>query len=206
MPSYSDYYDADDARLGYEWLGLVLSILQRRTADGRRWVLKLPGHMAQLPRLVERFPDAHVVVCHRDPLEMLSSLTSLLATMQYGHADGIDYHAIARRQADYYAEVLQRLVGFCRAGVVDGSRIHHVRFGDLNADASATVRGVYEHFGWDFGPAIETAVAEHLAAKPRGRLGGHTHHWSDLGLDLATERARFAEYQSAFGIDPEDIA
>ncbi len=49
-------------------------------------------------------------------------------------------------------------------------------------------------------------IADLLAARPRGRLGGHDHSWDDLGLDLDAERSRFAEYQEFFGVPSESVA
>ena len=92
VPSYIEWFNSDDLRPAYEWHQLVLQVLQRRD-DAPRWVVKSPGHMAVLPSLLDQYPDANVVVCHRDPLEMLSSVTSLLATLRWAHANTVDYHA-----------------------------------------------------------------------------------------------------------------
>jgi len=204
VPAYIEWFNADDLRPAYAWHERVLQVLQRRFA-APRWVLKSPGHMAVLPSLLDRYPDANVVVCHRDPLEMLSSVTSLLATLRWAHANSVDYHALAREQADYYHRILDRLTGFRRDGVVDPARVHDVHYAAFMADPVGTVRGVYEHFGLPFDDAYGDKIAGHLAAKPKGRLGGHQHTWADLGLDLATERARFAAYQEFFGVPSEDV-
>ena len=204
VPSYIDWFNNDDLRPAYAWHQLVLQVLQRRF-DTPRWVVKSPGHMAVLPSLLDRYPDANVVVCHRDPLEMLSSVTSLLATLRWAHAKSVDYQALAREQADYYHRILDRLTDFRRDGVVDPARVFDVHYARFVADPVATVRDVYAHFDLPFDDAYAQKIAAHLAAKPQGRLGGHQHSWSDLGLDLATERARFARYQEFFGVPSEDV-
>ena len=204
VPAYIEWFNSDDLRPAYAWHQLALQVLQRRF-DTPRWVLKSPGHMAVLPSLLERYPDANVVVCHRDPLEMLSSVTSLLATLRWAHANSVDYHALAREQADYYHRILGRLTAFRRDGIVDPARVYDVHYASFMADPVATIRGVYDHFGLAFDDVYADKIASHLAAKPKGRLGGHQHEWRDLGLDLADERARFAEYQEFFGVPSEDV-
>ena len=130
VPSYIDWFNNDDLRPAYAWHQLVLQVLQRRS-DTPRWVVKSPGHMAVLPSLLDRYPDANVVVCHRDPLEMLSSVTSLLATLRWAHAKSVDYQALAHEQADYYHRILDRLTDFRRDGVVDPARVFDVHYAAL---------------------------------------------------------------------------
>ena len=48
------------------------------------WVLKSPVHLHALPTLLAVYPDARLVVTHRDPLTVLASLTSLVATLALG--------------------------------------------------------------------------------------------------------------------------
>jgi hypothetical protein len=203
-PSYRTWFQRDDLLPGYAWHRLVLQVLQRRF-EPRRWVLKSPGHMAKLPSLLHTYPDANVVVCHRDPVEMLSSVTSVIATLRWAHSNFVDYAAVAREQADFYADVLTRLTEYRRSGGLDPSRVCDVHFDAFNADPVGVVRGVYEHFRLPFDDALAARITAHLDAKPKGRLGGHAHSWDDLGLDVAAERARFAAYVEYFGVRSEDV-
>ena len=59
------------------------------------------------------------------------------------------------------------------------------------------------------GLAAATALAPRglrvTLVESKGRLGGHAHSWDDLGLDVAAERARFAEYAEYFGVRSEEV-
>ena len=57
-----------------------LQLLQWRCPG--RWVLKSPCHLWHLRALVATYPDALLVQTHRDPLKVLSSLTSLATTLR----------------------------------------------------------------------------------------------------------------------------
>ena len=94
-PSYAAWFATCDMAPAYDMHKLVLQILQRRHHDGRTWVIKAPGHLAHLDLVLERYPDARIVVCHRDPLAMISSVTSLTATLRWAHAASVDYRALA---------------------------------------------------------------------------------------------------------------
>lgn len=206
VPSFAAWFHEADHTSGYAWWKRVLQTLQLHDDvlhAGGRWVTKMPGHMAALPTLIDTFPDARIVVCHRDPLEMLSSVTSLLATLRWAHARRVDFHALAREQADYYVRILDRLVDACAALPAD--RVVHVHFAAFNADQLGAVRTIHDHFGIEFTAAHSTAIAQHLADRPAGRHGGHQHRFADLGLDESDLRRRFERYQRTFDVPSEPV-
>ena len=55
------------------------------------WVLKSPVHVSALPTLLAVYPDARLAITHRDPLTVLASLTSLVATLRWAHSDRVDF-------------------------------------------------------------------------------------------------------------------
>jgi hypothetical protein len=202
VESYRKYLVEDDMRSAYAWHRRVLQVLQHLDAD-RTWVVKWPGHVNHVPVMLETYPDARLVVCHRDPLAMLSSVTSLTATLRWAHANAVDYQAVAREQAEMFAAQCDRLLEARRNGAIDEARVVDVRFDEFVADQVGRLRLVHEHLGLDFGPDAEARVEQHLAAKPRGRHGGHEHSFETLGLDADELRARFADYQDYFGVRSE---
>src|SRR5262249_33828243 len=72
VPSYSRWGDAQDARPGYELHRRFLQHLQHH-CRGERWVLKAPVHLPHLGALLSVYPDARVIMTHREPLEVLGS-------------------------------------------------------------------------------------------------------------------------------------
>ena len=193
-PSYAAWLAEADMAPAYDLHRLVLQVLQRGWPR-RTWVLKAPGHLANLELVLERYPDARIVVCHRDPLSMISSVTSLTATLRGAHAESVDLTALARENVETFARQLDALVVAQRSGLLDEAAVEHVHFDALNADQAGTVGRLCASFGLPFD---RSAVDVLLAAKPKGRHGGHQHSFADLGLDEDEVRERFAEYCSEF--------
>ncbi|MGR6998197.1 sulfotransferase [Yinghuangia aomiensis] len=92
----------------------MLQVLQRGFPRGRRWVLKSPAHLHTLPDLLRTYPDARIAVTHRDPITVLGSVSSLIATLRWVHSDDVDFAAIGKYHEDLYAGDLDRLVDFRR--------------------------------------------------------------------------------------------
>ncbi|MCU1395869.1 MAG: hypothetical protein JWM34_4297 [Ilumatobacteraceae bacterium] len=198
-PSYARWLATCDMRPAYEYHRLVLQLLQRNRAE-RTWVLKAPSHLAHLDLVLAMYPDARVVVCHRDPLAMISSVTSLTATLRWGHAASVDYHALARENMEQFGRNLDAVLAMRQAGRLDDAQVVDARFHEFVGDQLRVVRGIADHFGLAMGSAAELAITEHLAAKPPAQGGQHVHSLDDLGLDIDRERERFAPYMEFFGV------
>ena len=196
-PSYVTWLQGCDMKPAYETHRLVLQVLQRRVPT-TRWVLKSPVHLHSLPDLLDVFPDAHVVVTHRDPLTILSSVTSLIATLRWAFSDRVDVGELARYHADLYHGDLDRLVDTA----LPLDRVHHIHYTDLLADPLATVSALYDRFGWDLTGGAESRMTTYNADHPQNRHGVHTYNFDGLGLDAVVERARFARYINHFNVAP----
>ena len=202
-PSYGHWLATCDMRPAYDYHQLVLKLLQR-AHPARTWVLKAPGHLANLELVLQMYPDARVVVCHRDPLAMISSVTSLTATLRFGHAETVDFEALARENMEQFGRNLDTVLALRLNGSLTDTQVVDVRFDQFIADQAGVVRRIAEHFGVSVaGADLERAVRAHLALKPTATSGGHQHSVSDLGIDIRAEGERFRPYMQHFGIPVE---
>lgn len=135
VPSYVKWLLTCDKLPAMHWHLLILQMLQRRTSTAAAptsWVLKNPAYLGWMDELIATYPDATLVITHRDPLSMLSSVTSLYATLHRAHGLEVDVHEIG-------AELVERHVGMLD-GLVDwvdshpDVPIHHVDYDDFIAD------------------------------------------------------------------------
>ena len=85
----------------------------------------------------------------------------------------------------------------------DADQFRDVLFSDLMNEPVATLASIYDWLEMDLSPSVEKAMLDYLAAKPRGKHGKHEYTFSELGLDLKTERARFQDYQNRFHVPSE---
>ena len=85
MPSYGAWLGQADLRVAYRYHRRLLKLLQWR-CKRERWVLKAPSHLWSLASLLAVYPDARIVVTHRDPLAVLASMTSLMTTPPAGRS------------------------------------------------------------------------------------------------------------------------
>ena len=190
VPAWRDHYLAHDQTPHYAYMKRVLQILQW-TRPRERWVLKSPQHLEQLGPLLATFPDATIVVTHRDPVAVIQSTITMLA---YGARNS---YRTPRPEwyRDYWSDRIRRLL---EASVRDrellpAGRTVDVLFHEFMADDFATVERIYEAAGLPMTDAARGEIQGHLREHPRGREGQVVY---DLRRDFDAEPA---ELRRPFG-------
>ena len=200
VPSYGAWLRAADHRSAYAYHRLVLQILQSGGVRGR-WTLKSPHHALALDALTATFPDARLVLLHRDPVVLAASVCSLISTLSGTFSDADHGRHIAAHWVATLEESISRIDAF-RATHPEHP-IVDVQYADLVADPVATTGALYEALGIERGDAARNAMAAHARAHPKGALGAHRYDLAPHGLDGADLTERFAGYVERHAIAPE---
>jgi hypothetical protein len=205
VPGYTRWL-LDDADLApaYRLHRRTLQLLQWR-CPAERWVVKSPAHLWHLDALREEYPDVCLVQTHRDPLKILSSLTSLEVVLRSMASDAIDAPEIAREWSRWLTEGYDRAVDFRERKVLPPSQVIDVQFRDFVRDPVSEVRRIYDHFGLELRLDVAAAMKDYVASNPSDRDGAHRHDFSATGLDPDEERARVTRYQRCFGVESEAV-
>ncbi len=200
LPSYRAWLDRQDLRPAYEDHRRFLQHLQWRRG-GRRWLLKAPAHLLALDDLLAVYPDAWIVQTHRDPVRVLASLASLIATLHGAFSDVVDPSEIGREVSERWAEALRRSIAVRAHARED--RFVDVRYEQLLHDPMAVVRQLYERMGETLRPDVEHSMHRFVAENRPDRFGRHRYRLSSFALDADTERRRFASYREHFRVVDE---
>jgi hypothetical protein len=197
-PGWRDYYLAHDQTPHYAYLYKVLQILQWQR-PGKRWVLKSPQHLEQLGPLLATFPDATVVVTHRDPVSVIQSTATMMtysARIHYRHTRPDWY-------LEYWTDRIRRLLDSAVRdhGLLPAGRTIDVRFHDFMADEMGTVDRIYGAAGLELTPEARAEVTAYRDSHRRGRDGQVVY---DLRRDFGTTpeevREPFGFYLDRFDV------
>lgn len=195
VPRWTEYYRSRDQTSSYEYLVTQLKALQF-LRGGRRWVLKSPQHLEQLPVLSDVMPGVVVVFTHRDPVPVALSMIAMITYSERMHRDIVDVSAVAHSWVDR----LERLLGACvrDRAVIPADRSVDIRFDDFMADEMGVAENVYRVAGESFTAEVRSAVSDYLHAHRRGRHGRVHTSAQMFGLDPEELRDRFAPYAARF--------
>lgn len=189
IPRYRRWYAGRQHADAYEYLRAVLQLLQRDRA-GRRWVLKSPQHLDQIPALLSAFPDALVLRTHRDPARAALSLITMIVYARRAVYGRIDVAAEARAWMERLAQMLRD--ASVQAAAVPKGQLFDVDFDDFMGNPVGTVERIVRVAGLDWDTPTRTAVEEYQRSAPPNRHGRIIYDDGALGLDPDELRERFA--------------
>jgi hypothetical protein len=195
VPRWRDYYLAHDQTSTYEYLAIQLKALQF-LRGGRRWLLKSPQHLEQLPVLAKVFPGVAVVCTHRDPVPVAVSMVAMLTYSARMHRSLVPVEEMAAGWIDRLELMLGALAR--DRDVIAPERSIDVSFDDFMADELGVAERVYGLVGEPVTDEARTAMADYLAGHQRGRLGRVVTSCEMFGLNEDDLHARFAPYVSRF--------
>lgn len=199
VPSYQSWLEQQDLSPAYRFHRQFLQHLQWRCGS-ERWVLKAPPHLPGLRALFTVYPDAGVIMTHRDPLEVVASVASLHTVLRQTFSDAVDPLEVGPEVAGLLAGDIRRGLQVLDNGCVPPDRLLNVTYSALIADPLAVVRRIYAQFDLPLTAATETRMQRFLAEHPRDREGHHEYSLEQFGLDVARERERFRTYRERFGL------
>ena len=192
LPSYMDWLLREaDVAPGY---ALHRHVLQAMQAFNPRqwWALKAPPHLWWPGALFAAYPDARLVVTHRDPAEVMASNASLIAYLR-GLNGAVDKVYVGAEQVEQWEIGLDRMAAFrtrpdCPAAIVD------VYYRDFITDPLGVVEHIYAAFGIEFSAAARQAMEQFMSHNQQGKHGSHSYTAQEYGLDPAALRQRFGGY------------
>lgn len=198
VPSYRAWLFQQDLRPAYEFHRHFLQHLQQRK-NGRRWVLKAPAHLFALPTLLSIYPDARFVQTHREPIESIASVSSLITILRRVFSDQVDPVEIAREAWRYWSETTMRFMRE-RDQYLPAERIYDLQYADIRRDPMNAVRSIYDYFGWPLVSNTEQRLVNTLARQPREQNGFHRYHASQFQLETMDRERDFGTYCARFDL------
>lgn len=198
VPSYQAWLEESDLRLSYADHRRFLQHLQWR-CPAERWVVKAPAHLYGFEAIFAVYPDAHVVLTHRDPLEVVPSMASLHSVLRSTFSDTVDPKEVGLEVTRRWAEGIRRALAHRDSGRVAASRFCDVQYADLMRDPIGAVKQIYALFDLEFTPVAEQRMRRFLAENPKDKHGRHRYSLEQFGLSAEQERARYRTYSERFG-------
>jgi hypothetical protein len=201
-PTYDAWWQAQSEWPAYRYLHRVIQLIGSSEPD-RRWLLKNPGHIANLHLLFEIFPDALVIQTHRDPAQAIPSLTALLCQLHAPLRDGdnaLSGRIIAHRETEKWAKAVADCEQVRRAYP---GQVMDVIQSDFHRDPIGVVRRIYDFCGLDLSDEVEQAMRQRGKDDPERSHGRHRYDIADFGLTEEEVHERFGDYVDRYDLRPK---
>ncbi len=204
VPSYAMWLEAQDHVPAYRALKRMMQYLhwQSPGIDAQtRWVLKTPHHQEYLDPLLDVFPDAVIVVTHRDPLKTSPSLFSMLTHLQGIFSDEVVPNEVARhwfRRIELMTE--RSLATRARVG---GQGFIDVSYYDMVENPLGEVERIYQLAGLELIPAARSSMDAARKVNKQHRYGRHAYRLEDFDMTRNDIESKMAAYRARFDVPYE---
>lgn len=203
IPSYAAYLEKQDPRYSIRWHQRVLKFLQWKFKK-KHWLLKNPIWIDLIPEVLEIYPDAKIVLTHRDPIVVSDSFVNVMGTIFWWRTDNpwgggmLDDLIIP----EHRSRTQDKLVQWMQDGTLRPGFVANALYQDFVNDPATTIRAIYRDLQLTLDEDVLAGMTAYLEAKPKGKYGKFTYKSSDPEV-LAAERKIFEPYQTYFGVPNE---
>jgi hypothetical protein len=197
VPSFARWLNGYDQSKGHEDLRTILQYLQWQapTRRGAKWILKSPSNLPYTEVAAKAFPDALLIMTHRDPLQTVPSYVSMQAALYKLSATLTD-----REVGEFW---FPRLVEWMRLFEGARERIGEHRFIDIDyrevgKDPMTQAERVLSRVGIPVDERLEAVLGEFLAGNKREQRPMHDYSLERFGLDEEAIKREFAAYRERY--------
>jgi hypothetical protein len=198
VPSYNSWLERVGFLDAYRFHRRFLQHLDFQS-PGRRWILKSPDHVFALDDIRKVYPDARLVLVHRDPVRVLASVVRLTEVLRRPFARSIDRVAIGREVSASWIDGAQRMSKLSSSG----DSVLHLHYRQIISSPLDAVRAVYGHCGLVLTEEAQRRMRSWLRTTANVRRPWRNYKLAEFGLDPHLLRDRFAPYTDTFGIEIE---
>ncbi|OCC25515.1 hypothetical protein MB02_02450 [Croceicoccus estronivorus] len=197
VPGFTRWLDTYDQSRGHEDLKTILKYLQWQdpTRRGKKWILKSPSNLPYAELVANAFPNALLIMTHRDPMDVVPSYVSMEAALYKLSATLTD-----KEVGEFW---FQRLAGWMHRFQEARARIGEDRFIDIDyrevgKEPLVQAERVLSRIGIKTDERLEEALTEFLAGNKREQRPMHEYSLERFGLDEDAIRREFADYRARY--------
>ncbi len=194
LEPYRSWFLEQDLRTLYEFEKRLLQLLNWRN-PGQRWVLKAPAHMWAIDTIVDVFPGARFVWCHRHPLPVVASINSMnreVMRMYAGDTSHLAQADIGHAVMEWYAMSLDR--GLASRELQPAEHFVDCSQVEIAGSPMGVVERIYEHLGFELSDEGRASMQAYVDANPKGKHGKHDYELESFGLTEDEVLRRFDFY------------
>lgn len=199
VPSYQAWFCEVDQLPAYRYMRRLIQLLLWQRPG--RWLGKTPHHLEYLGELLTVFPDAKVVITHRDPTRTVASFCSMMGHSRAMFADRVDPVEIGRQFSAKAIRAVERSMQARRS--IDPGVFLDVLYQDVISNPLEQVRRVYDFIGMELEPATEAAMNQWLRNNSQTKHGVHGYELEDFGLSREALDPHFKAYRDQYGVPIE---
>ncbi|MBV9182506.1 MAG: sulfotransferase [Acidobacteria bacterium] len=186
---------------------LFFTLLDAYRPASSHWILKAPNYAFAFPFVIQEYPDARVVITHRNPFISLPSVCRLLESwcIAFTRDRCFDKHRFAKLASMLFTPCFAVPFQFRRANPDKTQQIFDCMYDELFADPIGMVKRIYRFFDLDVTPGFEQRMHRYLHNNRQGKYGRHAYSLAEYAIDPEAFLENHRDYMSHYGFKLEGV-
>ncbi|NQU06565.1 MAG: sulfotransferase [Calditrichaeota bacterium] len=203
-----NFFKIEIMRPIFRYERLFFTMLDAYRPAKSHWTLKTPLYAYYFPLILEEYPDARVVLTHRNPLITLPSACRLLEStcIPFDQDGSFDKHRFGQFIQEVTKSVLMVPFNYRKEHPEKEEQIFDCMYEELFSDPIAMVKRIYQKFDLEYTEEFEERIRAYLENNKQGKYGQHKYSLEEYGFNaerLYQENKNYMEHYG-FGI-PDKI-
>jgi hypothetical protein len=175
----------DNAPAIFKYERNFITMLDAYRPAGTHWVVKAPTYAPMFAAIFDGYPDARVIVSHRNPAKSIASACRMYESwLASFDVDGsFDKHGLRELLGEVFSAFHDRPQEYRTANPSRESQIIDCAYTDLVRDPIGTVRRTYDKFEMDYTQEFEDRMRAYLEANRQGTYGRARYSNEEYGID-----------------------
>lgn len=194
VPSYYAWLGARPLATPYAYERSLLQYLQWQDGggQGRTWVMKSTLHLGWLKNVLDTYPGATIIACHRHPKVSVPSLAALADSYQSASAHSVDRPGLGRDMMNMLVETLARFDE--QRAKEPAEQFIDVSYSRICDDAMGVIEDIYECAGRELTPEAKDAMHKWELDHPQHAGGKFEYSLEQYGLTEDMINTAFKDY------------
>lgn len=210
VPSFERYFNARSPDEHFAFHQRFLKLLQWKFRKPH-WLLKNPTHMPRVATLLKFYPDAKIILPHRDPVTTADSGTNTGGVIYSWRTDSVygaewsPDNAAEWHEAQSRAQMWDDVIALIEGGTLRPGFFANIQYADFIRAPLPALEKVYRDLRLTLAPAVRQRMGDFLEERNRGSHGNKSVYAKSQAADPRTleERRIFKRYQDYFGVPNE---
>jgi hypothetical protein len=164
--------------------------------------------MPRIPSLLKAYPDAKIVLPHRDPVTTADSVVNVGGAIRSWRTDNVYRENGSGKEwldVDARVKMWDDVMAWIDSGLMRPGFYGNIQYSDFMSDPLVALADLYDQLGLTLTPEAAAGMKSFLDARPQGSHGNKNVYRKSAADDPRTveERRRYKRYQDRFGV-PND--
>ena len=197
VPEYEAFLKACDYTSAILWHSRFLQALET-VHKPKNWLLKDPCHIQHIPELLKIYPSSKFIFIHRDPVDTIPSISSLISHTRAPFTKNINKTEIGINTLSFWKNAIDCFLEDRR--LIASDNYVDINFKDFIAAPLEQTLTACKNLGLEVSQQNKTRMEDYIDKQSSKKTMRHKYTLKDFGLSQKQVEDSFQEYRTNFDL------